>query len=145
MKQRKIEKELSIWQIDDGEYIHLAALKQALPKFRWDLYLVGITSSDTKIHRTKPLLGRIRQQSVVVLMSSMFNWLTHYNPEKSKIVEAMIDDLRLAEREYMAKLNMIRAEVKAKSVEVTGPKKKEKQKFTKPLKVTSNEIFGAWK
>lgn len=144
MKKRDIEKELSKWQIDDGEYIHLAALKQALPKFRWDLYLVGITTSNRKIYRTKPLLGRLRRNAVVVLMSSMRDWLIHYNPGKPEVVAAMLDDLRLAEREYMAKLNMIRAEVKAKSGCVPGPKKKEKQKFAKPLKVTSNEIFGAW-
>jgi len=77
MKKRDIEKELLKWQIDDGEYINLVALKQAFPKFRWDLYLVGITSSNRKIHRTKPLLGRLLRNAVIVLLSSMRDVLTY--------------------------------------------------------------------
>jgi len=147
MKRRNIERELLTWQVDDGEYIHLAALRQALPGFRWDLYLVGETAaSRPKVMRTKPLLGRLRQNATVVLMSSMREWLDHYNADRPEAVAGMLDDLRAAEREYMAKLRLIRAEVRAKSGEHIGRKPQPKQatKSTKPLKVTSGELFRVW-
>jgi len=148
MKHRDIEKELLTWQVNDGPYIHLVALKQALPGFRWDLYLIGITAScRPKQARTLPLLGRTRRGAVVVLMSSLRAWLTHYNPSAPELVEQMLEDLAKAERQYLARLNLIRAEVRAKSGDAPGrkptPKPPKPPAQTRP-KVTSTELFKVW-
>lgn len=148
MRRRDIEKELVTWQVSDGPYIHLAALLQAMPGFRWDLYLVGHTAAaKSKPFRTQPLLGRVRRGAVVVLMSSLRDWLTHYNPDAHGQVEQFLDDLAKAERRYLAKLNLIRAEGRLKNGEVLGRKpapKPPKKPAQPPLKVTSNELFKVW-
>lgn len=148
MKRRNIKRQLVPWQESDGEYIHLAALMQALPGHRWDLYLIGTTGSGSnkKPAKVLPILGRTRIQAVVVLLSSMRDWLTHYNPDKPAVVESMINDLRESESDYMANLTAIRAEVRAKSGEKLGRKPSPpKPKQAKPLKVTSKEVFGVWR
>lgn len=148
MKRRNIESKLTPWQESDGEHIHLAALRQALPGHRWDLYLIGTTGagSNKKPAKVLPILGRMRINAVVVLLSSMRDWLTHYNPNKPAVVESMIEDLRQSERDYLANLNLIRAEVRLKSGETPGRKPSPpKPKQAKPLKVTSKEVFGVWK
>lgn len=146
--RKDIEKQLLPWEPSDGPYIHLAALRQALPGYRWDLYLIGITAGHMPLrHRTKPLLGRLKRNAAVVLMSSLADWLAHYNPTNQAGVEQMLEDLRKAERRYVKKLELIRAEVQLKHGETLGRKPAEKPAKAKPqprLKVTSNELFKVW-
>lgn len=145
---KKLARTLRPWCEEDGEFIHLKALKEAMPNHRWDLYLLGETASNRpdRIMRTQPLLGRNHShQRVVVLMSSMRKWLTHYNTDKPETVEAMLSDLRQADHRYRARLKMLRAGDKARS-EKPGVKPKPKPQDERPakVKVTSNELFKVW-
>lgn len=147
MAYRNIEKHLVQWQPADGEYIHLPTLRNLLPGHRWDLYLIGTTTGGAKRpQKTKPLLGRLRMEAVVVLVSSLREWLMHYNPGKEETVEAMIRDMQNAQRKYLENLKVMRAMTRMRSGTEPGRKPSTaKVKQAKALKVTSNDVFGAWK
>ncbi len=143
---RKLARTLRPLCEEDGEFIHLAALNQALPGHRWDLYLLGENANNKSIMLTQPLLGRNHfHQRVVVLVSSMRKWLLHYNPDSPDTVEAMLNDLRQADQRYRARLNMLRARDKAKADKPgLKPKPKVKTEHQPKLKATSNELWKVW-
>lgn len=85
---------------------------------------------------------------MVVLTSSLREWLLHYNEARPETVEAMMGDLRKSEAAYRNKLAQISAEVRAKSGDRPGRKpqpKKPKTEASRTIKVTSTDLFGVWK
>ena len=106
---------LKPYEKKDGEYIDLLILKQGFPQIRWDLTLLGTTASNSKKHieRRLPLLGRTRQmQKVVVLLSSLEAWISHYNKEYPELSGLTIDALKKSQKAYEAKLRLIRLDAK---------------------------------
>lgn len=133
----------------DGPYISLPVLLDVLPAHRWDMYLLGITASNKadQVMRTQPLLGRkVQATRIVVLVSSLREWLTHYNPDKPVTVAGMIDGLQLAEKQYQAGLNRLRAEVAARDGAKAGrrPAEKVAQPKVGVPKATSDALWRVW-
>lgn len=146
---QRVMKALSRYNPDeDGPCIELFLLDKELPGRRWDLYLIGETSSS--INRgskatIKPLMGRtIERGNVVVLIASLHDWLTHYNPSDPEVVEIIIRNLLKAQMRHTEHLREIKIE---NCIKRAAQQKKQKQKPTssKPMKVTSHDVFGVWK
>ena len=146
---RRLEKTLQAYKPQDGECVSLPVMNNALPGHRWDLYLLGLNANNKAgtVMRTMPLVGRTQQRNrVVVLVSSLREWLTHYNPSKPETVEGMIEDLRQAERQYRAGLEQLRAETALKEGAAPGRKPKPKPaKQVKPPKFQNTELMGVWR
>ncbi len=146
---RRLEKTLQAYNPQDGECVSLSVMKDALPGHRWDLYLLGLNANNKagSVMRTMPLIGRTQHRNrVVVLVSSLREWLMHYNPGKPETVEGMIKDLRQAERQYRARLEQLRAEMALKEGTAPGRKPRPKPaKQVKPPKFQNTELMGVWR
>ena len=146
MRRRNIDKYLTEWSPEDGEYIDLAFLMQALPPNRWDLYLIGESAGKQK--KIPPLLGRRRSNRNVVIVESLRNWMITYFRYRPAVVDAVLADLIKGNEKYQRQLKDMRIEVAYKSGTKRGAKPKKVEKSlvsTSKLKVTSNELFTAWK
>ena len=148
----KLIRTLAPYSDEDGLYITLAVLQDSLPRHRWDLYLLGLTGSnrDGAVMRTQPLLGRtIQRMRVVVLVSSLRDWLTHYNPEFPGVVGTTINGLLLAEKQYQTGLKNLRAETAMRHGTQSGRKAtpkipKPKQDMAPPVASKNNDLWRVW-
>lgn len=133
----------------DGPYISLLVLLDMLPARRWDMYLLGITGSKNagQVMRTNPLLGRrVQGTRIVVLVSSLRDWLTHYNQDNPVTVAGMIDGLQLAEKKYQTGRNMRRSELAVIDRAKAGRKPVDKvaQPKSGVLNATSDALWRSW-
>ena len=147
----QLVKALSPYTRADGPYIDLGVLKDALPQYRWDCVLLGQGVNRKVPVKRLPLLGRkIMGTRIVVLVSSLTEWLHYYNdergPEAIQVVQSALDGLQLAQRQYEARLKRLNEETRMKWGETRGRKPRAKPiKQPKPPVVTSAALFGVWK
>jgi hypothetical protein len=149
--QTQLSKALSPYTDADGPYIDLGVLQDALPAHRWDCVLLGQGVNRKIPVKRLPLLGRkVQANRIVVLISSLAEWLHHYNdargPQGLQVVRSALDGLQLAQRQYETGLKQLREETRLKWGEPRGRKPRPKPaKQTKPPVVTSAALFGVWK
>lgn len=145
-----LDRTLAKYEPEDGEYIDLTAFFQVFPtvsKKFWESSLLGCGTGG-RTHKVKrlPLLGRKRANGgkwrVVVLVHSLREWLQHYNPDKERSVELLVEELQKASRRHEAKLRMIRLEVRTKTR--LGAIAKPKTKTAHPLSNLDFSAMKAW-
>jgi hypothetical protein len=118
-----LDRTLAKYSPEDGEYIDLAAFFEVFAmtsKKFWESSLLGCGTGG-RTHQVKrlPLLGRKRchlgKWRVVVLVDSLREWLAHYNPDKERTVEALIEELQKTSRRQEQKRRRITIETKLKN------------------------------
>jgi hypothetical protein len=118
-----LDRTLAKYEPEDGEYIDLAAMSQVFPMTSqrfWESSLLGCGTGGLS-HQVKrlPLLGRRRttngKHRIVVLVNSLRTWLEHYNPDRGREVEALIDELRKASKLNEQRRRRISLEAKLKN------------------------------
>lgn len=128
-----IEKTLSYYRPEDGPYIDLVAFGKVIPFVKlhfWESCLLGcgVASRSVKTKRL-PLLGRLKTKDsgtrgsmrVVVLSSSLREWLEHYNPDKERSVDSLMEELESVSRRYEQYLRYLHLKDKVRNG--TAPKK----------------------
>jgi hypothetical protein len=105
-----LERTLKYHTPEDGDCIDLVAFPKVFPTINikfWELCLLGC-GAQARTHAVKrlPLRGRLKKPDlggpcrIVVLSSSLREWLEHYNPDNKKSVDEIMDALTKAHRKH---------------------------------------------
>ena len=148
-----LDRTLAKYEPEDGEYIDLTAFFEVFPqtsKKFWESSLLGCGSGG-RTHQVKrlPLLGRKRthvgKSRVVVLVDSLRTWLAHYNPDKERTVESLIEELQKVSRRHEQKRRRIALEGRLKNP-LGAPAKRhgEKTPSAHPLEKLDFSAMRAW-
>lgn len=148
-----LDRTLAKYEPEDGEFIDLTAFFEVFPttsKKFWESSLLGCGTGG-RTHQVKrlPLLGRKRAHvgkwRVVVLVSSLREWLTHYNPDKERTVESLIEELQKTSRRHEQKRRRIVLEAKLKNpLGKKGQRYGERTPSAHPLEKLDFSAMRAW-
>jgi hypothetical protein len=98
-----LEKQLPRYQPEEGDTIDIVAFKYVLPSVNlsfWESSLLGCGVGGRHVAvKRKPLKGRLKygkpgSYRVVILVDSLRDWLTEYNPDNTQTVDEIIEQLQ---------------------------------------------------
>ncbi len=105
-----IERTLMYYTPEDGDYIDVVVFPKVFPSIKtnfWERCLLGCgAQSRSQPTKRLPLRGRIKTPEggghprVVVLADSLRKWLEHYNPDRKKSVDEIMDALTKLNRKH---------------------------------------------
>ena len=114
-----LDRVLQMYSPEDGEYVDIVVMAKVFPTIHidfWKRCILGLAAGDrAKPIKRLPLRGRKKTPfsggsiRTVILMSSLEQWLQHYNPAQEKTVQEITDSLRKYQRQHDRKLHQLMA------------------------------------
>ena len=110
-----LERTLTYYTPEDGEAFDIVVFPKVFTNISlnfWKSCLLGcgVGARNIKVKRL-PLRGRLKKVQggirIVILASSLQDWLEHYNPDSQKSVQEIIDALRKQDKRYAKELKIL--------------------------------------